>query len=83
MIRKASIHTEGAEQIGLENYMGYTLASRKCAGCGGEGDGCGGTCRPTYTRAAFSLLFTTDTALEIATNWVQVSEHEDIHPQET
>jgi len=33
IIRKTSIHTEGAEQIGLESYTGRTLASRKCAGC--------------------------------------------------
>ena len=33
VIGKTSIHTEGAEQIGLENYTGRTLSSRKCAGC--------------------------------------------------
>ena len=31
--RKTPIHTEGAEQIGLENYTGRTLSSRKCGGC--------------------------------------------------
>jgi len=33
VIRKTSIHTEGTEQIGLDNYTSHTLASKKCAGC--------------------------------------------------
>ena len=47
------------------------------------GDGFGETCRHTYTRVTFSLLFATNIALVIITGLSKLTELEDIHHQKT
>ena len=75
-IRGLHTRRQGASQLSL------ALGTRLCPGCGGEGDGRGGSCRPARIRAAFSLLFTTEISLEIETNLGKVTGHEDKTPDE-